>query len=89
MIILVIVSAKCNPNFVDSEGENCQDYIDSNYCTSSGSYGPGWIDDWGIFGDYATNGQTAFICPQCGCSNGKRIWYLYQILVIDIVTSAS
>ena len=71
--MLVIISAKCNPNFVDSEGENCQDYFDSKYCTSSGGYGQGWNYDWGFFEDYMINGQTAFVCPQCGCSNGKQI----------------
>ena len=66
--------SKCNPDFVDSGNTNCQDHIDLDYCTSSGGYGQGWDKNWGTFDNYATNGQTALVCPQCGCSDGKLIW---------------
>ena len=71
--MLVIVSSKCNSNFVDSGGDNCQAYFDSNYCTSTGGYGQTWNYGWGTFEDYSTNGETAFVCPQCGCSEGEHI----------------
>jgi len=77
-------SGPCNPSFVDHEGKDCQTYVDSDWCTSNGEYGNEWgnwvfdenavylwdkeWNDWGTFELYSDNGQSASLCPQCGCS---------------------
>jgi len=63
-----IFQSECNPDFVDSEGFNCQAYNRSYWCTSTGTYGHGWTQDRGTFEDYSVNNQSAFVCPQCGCT---------------------
>ena len=76
-------SASCNPDFKDSDGDSCLDLINKQYCTSDGGYGDGWgcdpekngtfwTPDFGLidcptFEKYARNGQTARVCPECGC----------------------
>ena len=63
-------SGTCNPNFVDSDGDDCHRYAIYKWCLPTGGYGPGWT--WTeTFEDYATNGQTAAVCPQCGCGQGN------------------
>ena len=61
----------CNPNFVDSIDETCEDYINKGYCSSNGGYGEWW--PYGrTFEQYANaNGETASVCPQCGCKAGN------------------
>jgi len=64
----------CNPDFVDNVDDNCATYKIKQYCTSTGDYGPGWNtrnspDE--TFEDYAANGQTALVCPECGCGRGN------------------
>ena len=61
----------CNGYFADSDGEKCDAYEFKNYCSKKGGYGDGWGENWGTFRDYAKGGQTARVCPQCGCVNGK------------------
>jgi len=66
------VRGTCNPNFVDSVGDDCYQYAINEWCTSTGGYGSGWI--WtDTFDDYATNGQTAAVCPQCGCGQDSTV----------------
>merc|ERR1711902_67190 len=43
-------------------------YKNKNWCSSTGGKGPGWKETWGNFEKYAKGGQTAWACPQCGCS---------------------
>jgi len=63
----------CNPNFVDSSGDSCDTYSSNGWCTPDGNdfergiYGEHWDWDWGTFDDYSNNGETAVVCPQCGC----------------------
>jgi len=59
---------QCNPLWVDSHGDSCQDYYDNGYCTAFAEEGPGWDNNWGSLGDLANDGFDAMICPQCGCS---------------------
>lgn len=62
------LKGNCNPEFVDSRGNNCQAYANNRWCTTAGKHGPGWKNSWGTVYDYlSTKGQTAFVCPQCGC----------------------
>ena len=59
----------CNPNFVDSDGANCGKYREKKWC-HNGGYGHFWgtySHNGGTMEDYAVNGETALVCPQCGC----------------------
>merc|ERR1712042_408379 len=61
----------CNKDWTASNDKpnnrkNCQRYIDERWCTKDGGKGPNWR--WGDFEKYAdAEGNTAFVCPQCGC----------------------
>ena len=70
----VSVNCKPNPNFVDSDGYSCKGYERNRYCTSTGGYGEGW--DRVIFGSFEdmanSDGETARVCPQCGCKGIKH-----------------
>ena len=55
---------------MDSDGDNCEEYKVNQWCSSSGGYGTGWDESVGTFEDFAVNGQTAVVCPQCGCEGG-------------------
>ena len=63
----------CNSAFTDSTGDDCETYRSKKYCTSTGGYGSGWKMSYGTFEKFAKNGQTANVCPQCGCSGGNNI----------------
>ena len=64
----------CNSSFTDSSGDDCEKYKNGNYCSTNGDYGSGWQKSWGTFEKYAKNGQTAIVCPQCGCINGNYFY---------------
>jgi len=73
----VKIPGRCNPNFVDKDGDNCQAYADENYCTINGDYGK----DWNLneeFKDYAVNGEDATVCPQCGCIGIDCVWGIWS-----------
>merc|ERR1712226_1118660 len=55
------ISTKCNPNFVDTNGRNCDKNVRG--CKSGGYR---WYIDQGIMTDEGF--MTAFNCPQCGCT---------------------
>ena len=57
------------PDFLDSEGEGCDDHVTFGYCVDGG-YGPGWDATWGQFSDYAVDGIDASqACCACGGGN--------------------
>ena len=63
-------SENCNPNFVDKNGANCAKYREKKWCFPSGGYGHFWgtyDHEGGTMEDYAVDGETALVCPQCGC----------------------
>jgi len=63
-------SGNCNPNFVDKNGANCAKYQEKKWCMPTGGYGTHWNTYGhmgGTFEDYAVNGETALVCPECGC----------------------
>ena len=64
--------SECNPDFVTG-GTTCHVFaIDFELCTSSGDYGPNWdFSTDGTFDDWAVNGETPLVCPQCGCKEGN------------------
>ena len=57
---------------MDSAGDNCEEYKINEWCSSSGGYGTRWNESVGTFDDFAVDGQTAAVCPQCGCGNEIR-----------------
>ena len=59
----------CNSNhhtWTDNRGFSCQHYLDEDWCTSEGKYGPNWTDR-GFFLAYAKDQFTGLNCVQCGC----------------------
>ena len=65
--------SECNAHFVDSYGDDCMIYAAKGWCTLDGGYGSTWDSSWGTFEDYANDdGETATVCPQCGCGGGNR-----------------
>ena len=73
----------CNPNFIDSDGYNCTEYIDLKYCTSDRRYGERWqLEKWGHISEWSTNGYNAWSCPECGC---KGIENNYSFIVRNIL----
>ena len=53
----------CNPNFVDSIDETCEDYINAGYCSANGGYGESWpygqtFEQWAN-----ADGETASVRP--------------------------
>ena len=69
----------CNPDFVDIDGDNCQKYIVNEWCSTFGGNGTGWDESYGTFEDFAVNGKTAAVCPQCGCGGGNLMYCNYEI----------
>jgi len=60
--------------WVDTDGEDCAQYAEENYCTNTGDYGDGWeIGDppngWGTFSLYWANGYDA-LAACCACGGG-------------------
>ncbi|CAE7259997.1 unnamed protein product, partial [Symbiodinium sp. CCMP2456] len=58
------------PLWADSEGRTCQDYVNNNWCTSTGKYGAGWNFNQGErhknFASFRNANYTAFQAC-CGC----------------------
>ena len=50
-------------------------YEEDDFCTSDGEYGSGWdFDAYGSFDDDVNEyGETAMVCPQCGCQSALGI----------------
>ena len=71
-----LISASCNPDWLNEYAQGCEYYFNNNWCTSDGDYGPAWDMAWGTFDNnvqdgYVENGQNALVCPQCGCKEGN------------------
>ena len=63
-------SGQCKADFIDSEGDNCQKYIDERYCKPNGICGENWdLNEWGSFSDYEMDGYDTNDCPGCGCGS--------------------
>ena len=72
ILLLPSIIGRCNPNFVDKDGDDCQSYANKKYCTINGGYGQKWSATE-VFEDYAVNGEDATTCPQCGCQGNTII----------------
>lgn len=57
-----VVSGLCNPNFVDKDGYDCEDYFENGYCDDM-------ITQLIFYSVWNENGilETSRQCPQCGC----------------------
>jgi len=53
-------------------GRDCSDYEMGDWCTSRGTPGDGWLEDWGDFKDYGSDGMTAADAC-CACGGGIRV----------------
>ena len=69
---LILGGCKPNPHFVDSKGYNCKQYAEYKWCTSTGGYGEGRKphETWN-FEDFAKDGETGVVCPECGCQGDE------------------
>ena len=74
----------CDRDFRDKQGMNCKMYAYFKWCNTFGNYGDGWDSNiFGTFEDSAdSNGNTAIVCPQCGCKghNNHRIFDINVVL---------
>ena len=73
---------KCNPEWKSGDkGRSCTEYKEFKYCTITGDYGSGWkIDEWGPFVN-GTGGESALVCPECGCKEKGIVYLLYAIKI--------
>mmetsp|Transcript_15805 Transcript_15805/g.45048 ORF Transcript_15805/g.45048 Transcript_15805/m.45048 type:complete len:751 (-) Transcript_15805:83-2335(-) len=55
----------------DEDGDTCEDYAFSQYCTTDGKPGKGWNEEWGGLAAFASNGRSA-IQACCVCGGGVR-----------------
>jgi len=59
-------STLCNPDFRDSDGDDCEVWFDGGYCDNAAAYLIAYstVNKHGVL-------ETALNCPQCGCdANG-------------------
>jgi len=65
------------PGWASSTGNSCAQYEASNWCTSDGQYGPGWLpDQYGPFSRWQVNGvDAAQAC--CACGGGSTGTHSY------------
>jgi len=57
--------------WVDRDGDSCDSYAQSGWCTLSGSTGAQWEAGWGPITDYGSGGHTA-LDTCCFCGGGAR-----------------
>ena len=71
MVLKFIISLK-PPSY------NCKQYAEYKWCTSKGGYGEGRKphETW-IFEDFAKDGETGIVCPECGCKGDKLLSTVY------------
>ena len=64
---------KCNREWKGKENNNTCDYYEKEkLCKKTGNHkGEMWDDDWGEIADFTDkDGNSALVCPQCGCKEG-------------------
>lgn len=62
-----------SPGWKDSDGDDCHDYRENNWCNSDGGYQTGWHEEWGTFANFA-GGPRHETANQacCACGRGKE-----------------
>ena len=58
------------PDWHDSDGDTCSDYVTYKYCTSTGGIGIGLTRVGASFEDYRNMGHIATTAC-CGCGKGR------------------
>jgi len=63
----------CNAGWSSWNRKTCKTYANRNYCEDD-DYGTGWKrESWMAFENWAdAKGQTALVCPQCGCGISEK-----------------
>jgi len=61
-----------SPGWKDSDGDDCYDYRENNWCNVDGGYNAGWHEEWGTFANFA-GGPRHETANQacCACGRGK------------------
>ena len=79
---------QCNPEWKSSDDSTCAQYKEDNLCTETGDYGTGWDSGFGTFEDFKNSfGETALVCPECGCKNsapGKKFCLIFCRFITPI-----
>ena len=60
------------PNWHDNYNYRCEHYDQGNFCTSNGSLGRGWEEEWGAIADWKVDGGMDATKACCVCGGGKR-----------------
>eukprot|EP00928_Gymnodinium_smaydae_P016286 TRINITY_DN16086_c0_g1_i2.p1 TRINITY_DN16086_c0_g1~~TRINITY_DN16086_c0_g1_i2.p1 ORF type:complete len:614 (+),score=48.30 TRINITY_DN16086_c0_g1_i2:59-1843(+) len=66
-------NCKDTPYWTDVEGDDCQTYALSAYCTNVGGYGLGWDMSWGTFASFASGVLGPANAACCACGGGTRL----------------
>ena len=70
-----IIDNRCNPDWVSKNGADCQAYGDGGFCYNTRYTTDYWFSEFGqhllpLTGFETEYGiQTAYSCPQCGCTD--------------------
>mmetsp|Transcript_39808 Transcript_39808/g.69955 ORF Transcript_39808/g.69955 Transcript_39808/m.69955 type:complete len:416 (-) Transcript_39808:65-1312(-) len=67
----VVVPGCRDEEWKSKSGRDCADYATDDLCTSRGTPGDGWLDEWGDFKEEENNGMTAADAC-CICGGGLR-----------------
>jgi len=57
-----------DPNWVDTDGDTCDEYVQNNWCNADGTEGAGWHSEWGPMENSKATTSAMEAC--CGCGAG-------------------
>eukprot|EP00667_Euglena_gracilis_P001438 EG_transcript_1439 len=78
------LSCSCKDlDWTDRYGSTCEDYVNNQWCTSSGGYGPGWDASQPGFSSFNARGINDNIAPTACCGCGKNKCVKDVVLLID------
>jgi hypothetical protein len=56
-----------------SQDNTCKEYLEYQWCTSSGGYGVGWQAEWGVFSNFVDDYGYGANDACCGCGGGVNL----------------
>jgi carbonic anhydrase len=56
-----------------AQGNTCTQFVEYQWCTSSGGYGVGWLPEWGVFTNFVDEYGWAANDACCVCGGGVNI----------------
>jgi hypothetical protein len=59
--------------WLTSEGNTCKEYVEYQWCTSSGGYGVGWMPEWGVFTNFVDEYGFGANDACCVCGGGVNV----------------